>query len=873
MQGFYRQSYLVLMLLGNFTLLSLLTPGLSWGAQSRSRIAADRTLRNPSKVRPNRETVVITGGTRSGDNLFHSFREFSVGRGGVASFQEIAPDVTNIFSRVTGSAASDIRGVIEARQLDGSISPANFFLINPNGIQFGPNASLNIGGSFLATTAERINFADNAQFSAVNPQDAPLLRVNVPVGLQFGQSPGEIRSQAGANLALETPDDPITGGLQVPPGRTLALVGGRVNLPGTFIRAVGGRIELGSVASHGSVSLTPLRDGLMINGWALGYESVQNFEDIALSAAYVVANGSGGGSIQMQGRQVTLDLESNILSNTLGDVNGEGIQIRASQLNLRNRSNIFSDTSGDGNGGEIQIRASQLNLRNNSQISSLTQGSGRAANITITVDRLVAYPGRVSSLTEATGRTGNISVNASNSIELSGGFVEREDGIPAEWYPSGFLTQVTEENATGNGGNLTVSTNRLRISEGAQISTTTFGRGDAGNLNVRASFVEIDGRALNQDGSPLVIGGLPFASGIFSGAEEGTTGNGGNLTLTTDRLRLRNGATLQTATFGQGDAGNLTVQASDRIDLVSAADEALFPTSLLSVSGGIPGVLAEGVREATGRGGTTSIQTGELHLQGGATIAVGSLNPDENQAEGAGSLEIEAQTIRLEDRSRIISETASGDGGLISLQAQNLLLLRRNSQISTSAGTKRRGGDGGNITIDTNLVLAAPLENSDITANAFTGSGGRVRVRANTTGIEAREQPTNFSDITAFSAQGVSGVVTIDSPDVDINQEAVELPAAPVQTELAQGCQLEAEQATASFVNTGRSGLALSPYEPLSDSDILADLRLPNQPASNLSATTESLPVEAKGWIRNDHGDVTLVAEATAITQARCYLR
>jgi filamentous hemagglutinin family protein len=269
MQGFYRQSYLVLMLLGNFTLLSLLTPGLSWGAQSRSRIAADRTLRNPSKVRPNRETVVITGGTRSGDNLFHSFREFSVGRGGVASFQEIAPDVTNIFSRVTGSAASDIRGVIEARQLDGSISPANFFLINPNGIQFGPNASLNIGGSFLATTAERINFADNAQFSAVNPQDAPLLRVNVPVGLQFGQSPGEIRSQAGANLALETPDDPITGGLQVPPGRTLALVGGRVNLPGTFIRAVGGRIELGSVASHGSVSLTPLRDGLMINGWAL----------------------------------------------------------------------------------------------------------------------------------------------------------------------------------------------------------------------------------------------------------------------------------------------------------------------------------------------------------------------------------------------------------------------------------------------------------------------------------------------------------------------------------------------------------------------------------------------------------------------------
>lgn len=847
MKGFYRQSCLLLMLLGNGILLGLLATSLCW-AQSRSRIVADRTLRTPSRVKPNRETLVITGGTRSGDSLFHSFREFSVGRGGVASFREISPDVANIFSRVTGSAASDIRGVIEARQVDGSVSSANFFLINPNGIRFGPNASLNLGGSFLATTAERIDFARNAQFSAVNPQDAPLLRVNVPIGLQFGREPGEIRSRAGANLPLESPDDPVTGGLQVPPGRTLALVGGRVTLPGPLIRAMGGRIELGSVASYGSVSLTPLQDNARINGWALGYEGVQNFDDMLLAATYLVANGIGGGDIQIQGRQITLDQGSNILSNTLGDRSG----------------------------GEIYIRASQLHLLNDSRISSLTQGSGRATNITIAVDRLVAQDlGEVNSITASTGRTGKISINASDSIELSGGFIERRQGRPVGWIPSGFFTQV-EDNAEGNGGNLTVATTTLRILEGAQISTTTFGRGDAGNLTVRASFVDIDGRALKQNGSPLVIEGLPFASGIFSGTEERSTGNGGTLTLTTDHLRLRNGATLQTATFGQGDANNLTVRASDRIEILGAVDEALFPTSLLSASGGIPGVLAEGVREATGRGGNTTIQTRELQLQDGGTIAVGSLNPNENQAEGAGRVEITAQAIRLENRGRIISETAAGNGGQIRLQAQDLLVLRRNSQVSTSAGTKRKGGDAGNITIDTPFVLAVPTENSDITANAFEGAGGEVTVRANTIGIEARERPTEFSDITAFSERGVSGVVTIDSPNVDIRQEAIELPTAPASTELAQGCQVEGGQTTASFVNTGRAGLSLNPYEPLSSTDILADLRLPHQPMNNpiSNSTTTATPaasVEANGWIRNDHGNVTLTAATP--TQTRCHLR
>jgi filamentous hemagglutinin family protein len=142
----------------------------------------------------NGRDFVITGGGKTGGNLFHSFSEFSVQTGGSVAFNN-AMDVQNIFTRVTGSNVSSIDGVIRA---DGR---ANLFLLNPNGILFGPNAALNIGGSFLGTTASRIKFADASEFNALNTP--PLLTMTVPVGLQMGQNSGAIQvTGTGHKLAL-----------------------------------------------------------------------------------------------------------------------------------------------------------------------------------------------------------------------------------------------------------------------------------------------------------------------------------------------------------------------------------------------------------------------------------------------------------------------------------------------------------------------------------------------------------------------------------------------------------------------------------------------------------------------------------------------
>ena len=166
---------------------SLVLLGLLRSETAQAQVSADGTL-STTVTSADQRNFVIENGDRAGGNLFHSFREFSIPTGGSAYFNNAAT-VQNIFARITGGNVSNIDGLIRAN------GAANLFLLNPSGILFGSNARLDVGGSFIGTTASTIKFADGAGFSATNPTGTTLLTISTPIGLQMGNSPGTITVQ------------------------------------------------------------------------------------------------------------------------------------------------------------------------------------------------------------------------------------------------------------------------------------------------------------------------------------------------------------------------------------------------------------------------------------------------------------------------------------------------------------------------------------------------------------------------------------------------------------------------------------------------------------------------------------------------------
>ncbi|MFN6486106.1 MULTISPECIES: S-layer family protein [unclassified Nostoc] len=803
-----------------------------WSNCSLAQITPDATLPSNSNVRQEGNTSIIEAGTQAGSNLFHSFQEFSVPTNGTAFFNN-PTDVQNIISRVTGGSVSNIDGLIHAN------GTANLFLINPRGIIFGQNARLNIGGSFVGSTASSLKFADGFDFSAIAPQTTPLLTINTPIGLQFGQNSGDIRVQAISGSASS-----VQGlGLRVPFGKTLALVGGNVILEGSFLNAPGGRIELGSVTGVNQVNLNQTSQG-----WIFNYQNTNNFGNIKMFRSFVdiaieednnIQGQSEKGAISLNASQVDIQ-RSIVTANTFTSAPGGDVNINSKQLTI-NQSTVSSRTFNSGVGGNVTVNASEsvqiFNVNNSlfpsaltTEISELGQvATGNGGNLTVNTRRLIVNNGgKVATGTQSAGKAGDLIIRATDAVELSG-------------FLSSIETQSTP-NTTGNAGNLIIETGKLTVQGGAQISSGTLGAGAGGNLIVKASQIDIIGRSANEN----------TPSGLFT--RTNSTGKAGDLTINTAGLRVLGGAIISSETISSGNGGSLKIDAADIIQVAGRSNN------------GRPSRLTAST-EGSGKAGNLIISTPQLLIFDGAQATVSS-----SQEGEAGNLDITANLVRL-DNGKITAQTNSGNGGNLNFKVTDLLLLRDESEISTNAGRAQQPGNGGNIDINDRdgFIVALPLENSDITANAYTGRGGRVNITAfGIFGIQPRQNLTSLSDITASSELGVDGTVELNTLDVDPSRGLVELPVNLVDAseQIAQGCTPRRGQ-TNSFVVTGRGGMPLSPSEPLRQRAVITqwvtlDEEIGNErdaPAKTTLAENQQPIIEAQGWVVDKRGDVQLVAQ------------
>ncbi len=663
-------------------------------AVAQSQIIPDRALgAERSQIIPNFNGLpveVIQGGAIRGANLFHSFREFNVAAERGAYFFSPSADIQNILARVTGNNPSQILGTLGTF---GNSNP-NLFLINPNGIIFGQNASLDVGGSFVATTANAVRLGDTGLFSASEPTSSNLLSVNPSAFFFNALSNQAIVNRSRANTTvLGAP----TIGLQVPDGKSLLLLGGNVQLEGGGLVAQGGRIQLGGVAGIGTV-------GLNINGnnLRLSFPDGVARADVSLTNnALVDTTGEGGGDIQVQGSRVRLTDRSAIFAFNSGSQNGQGIYIGAEQLNIEGGSHIAAGTFSSGKGGDVTIATKRLTIQQGGTVSAFTYASGDGGNLIVTVSESVELIGRsadgafpsvlfseargagtagdliittgklilrdgafISNRTYDKGQAGNLSVTASESVELSGTGT-LPNGRP---FPSALAAQTF---GAGDAGNLTVSTRVFLVQNGAQVSASTFGQGKGGTLIVRASDT-VDVMGISVDGR------LPSA--LFS--ETQGKGDAGELTIETGRLLVRGGAGVSTRSLSEGQGGNLTVFASKSVELIDTSLEGRFFSGLSTAAA------------STGDAGNLSIFTGKLLIQNGAFASAGT----SGDGKGGTLTVIASDSVNLLGTStdgipsELLTETfGTADAGNLSI-ATGRLVVRDGAQVSASTFGRGKGG-------------------------------------------------------------------------------------------------------------------------------------------------------------------------------------
>lgn len=820
-------------LLCSLGLNSIALLGLSFArpASAQLRVVEDGTL-STKVTSPDGLNFTIDFGDRMGNNLFHSFREFSIPAFGSARFNH-ASEIQNIFSRVTGGTASSINGVIEAQ------GTANLFLLNPAGILFGANAQLNIGGSFVGTTASSIRFADGAEFRATDLNTRPLLTVSAPIGVQFGQPAGAIQVQGiGHPLTGRTRPDvrnPLVGagtsttGLSVKSGKTLALIGSGVTLDGGILSAPEGHLALGSVSS-GYVSLLP-----NAQGWQLGYEQVQGKQNIQLSQqALLDASGLGNGSIQLDGAQIALSGGSVALIQNQGTVSSGQIQIRASE------KLYLSGTTPDGT------------IQTGLHMQQVNTGNGNEINIVAPQVEVLAGAG-ISSKTFGSAHTGNIRIDADQAVR-----VQDFSAIDSSNFSSITNYTYSRSSSAGNTGNISISTRELSSVNGGSIGLGTLGAGSTGNLDIKAT-------------ESVELGGEEPRFRQFSTLFDVSfgTGNAGNLTLDTKRLLIRDGGRLGASTVAFGNAGNITVHASESVTVKGIAPVARIPSQISSAGNILPEsvrLLYNTPRLPSGNAGSVTINTDRLQVANGALVTVRNLG-----SGNAGNLNVNANSIYLDQRGSLAASTTVGNGGNMNLQVQESIIMRRGSGITAEA---RGGGNGGNLTVNAPILLG--LENSDIVARAERGNGGNIQITTQGIfGLKFRSQQTPENDITASSDFGVNGSVAIKSPDVDINAGLLQLPVEFLDAgqQVAKGCSaLEGSR----FVVTGRGGIPEDPTHAVahnlvwSDLRDLADLKLSNGRASRSTVSSGSemheMMVEATEWRRNAAGQVELIAKHAPVS-------
>ena len=739
-------------------------------------------------VTPDGNLYDITGGTRpgGGPNLFHSFGDFSVGSGDVANFlNDSGLATSNIIGRVTelGVAhTSYIYGTIQTTGFDVDGLPANLFLVNPSGIVFGPQGSVDVGGSVSFSTAQYLRLFDSlngvsANFYADPASDSldnsvlvmdPVASFGfLPAAYGFLDAPNPL-----ATIAVQGSD------LSVLPGQSISLIGGKVIIESgtpdggtaqpTQLSAPNGGIQLATAASPGefdvntlqSLPNNPVDPASAVSFTSYGSVSLAPGSSVDVSGARTVF--IIGGQLVLSVNEATLNTSeslapsdtvslspgSSIVTSNSGADPGADVQITVGNLNL-DGSAVTTENLGDGIGGNITANLGTLSLANGASLNSnnfsftfgddgnFIFGNGEGGNLTIQ------------------GRTGADSV--ADSVMLSNG-----------------STITTQTISFEQGGDVVIAAGDVHLNA-STIYTGTFAPGQGGNVHITADSLTLENIStmttetsfLGEIGGDLLlnVGTLRLMGGEFGGSLIQSV-NGPGADLDGDEV---------IDVIGKGKGGNITIQGTTQ-----EANSAAHSVVLSGSSGITSGALA-----GSGGGGRIAIRAGSLDLIEASvikssTLAFGTdLDGDgmlDNATGGGGDILLSVQNLRVVDGATITSSTALSDtlavaGGMVTVEglegpgskAGSVLLSGQNTGIQSDSAAGLPGDltvNAGILTITNGAVIATGI--------AISGPAGNVGVTADSVVISAGGR------IFSQSAAQDAGHVTLRANDLTLDDGSIE---------------------------------------------------------------------------------------------------
>jgi filamentous hemagglutinin family protein len=736
--------------------LILLCPAFSGGAAAQ--IVLDGSVGPSGRLTGPNYAIPGSLGRQAGGNLFHSFSEFSIWRNESATFSG-PPSIQNIISRVTGGSSSYIDGILRS-----TIQGANMYFINPAGVMFGPNAALDITGSFHVTTADYVRLGETGRFDATHPEQS-VLTVDPPSAFGFlGPTPAAISFDSTF--------------LEVPSGRMLSVIGGDIAMYNVVLRAPGGRINLVSAASAGEVGMTgdvPATEGFP----KLGSISLVRDTYSSDSSDIYASNGTGpgAGTVFIRAGEFIL-----VGGRVRTDHTGQGT---VGGIDIETREDVYLDGGGVDNGGSL---------------SSAAYGEGKGGGIRI-VSRRVAMAGGayISATAEGTGQGGNVLIDAAESVTIYG------KGA------SGYGTAVVAGSyGTGDGGNVTIYSPDILVSSRGVIGTEAYGAGKGGSIRVEADIITVadgliytytEGSGRGGDISLSAGGTITLSGSRAAIATDGWAGgDSGDMALSTPALSVTGDGSIHSRTYGQGKAGSITMNVDTL--LLSGSGYISSETKGAGNAGNIDisatgSVIVEGdtyigsavYPEASGNGGRITIRTPGLTIADAGLITADSLGTG-----NGGSIILDVGTLTITGSGLVsVSTEGTGDGGSVLVNASReidisghlagiwattfsgsakggsidittpLLVMARGSILS--ADNEHSTGAAGNVTLNVNVLS---VSDSSITTGTYfgPGRGGNITINA-TDSVDIAGN--SFVAASTFSGGGDGGSISLTTPSLTIN--------------------------------------------------------------------------------------------------------